>query len=180
MQALWAKVLAGEMNSPGAFSKRTIHALGSLGQGEAYLFRTLCGFIVDLDTSFSFTAQPIIFDSTTDDLVYGAWGINLMSLAALSAAGLIVHKDIGYAIPLNDLPHVRGSYFDGHFTLTPQPHRERPMHISMGEVMLSPVGVELSRICTARPKEGFLDHLAEVWAREGLELVVDVYPSTPF
>ena len=44
MQILWSKVLAGEANSPGTYSKRTVNFLGSLDKSDAFLFQSLCGF----------------------------------------------------------------------------------------------------------------------------------------
>jgi len=44
MQALWAKVLAGEANFPGKYSKRTVNFLASLDKSDAALFANLCGF----------------------------------------------------------------------------------------------------------------------------------------
>jgi hypothetical protein len=38
MQSLWAKVLAGEANSPGSYSKRTVNFLSSLDKSDAQLF----------------------------------------------------------------------------------------------------------------------------------------------
>ena len=45
MQTVWARVLAGEANSPGKFSKRTVNFLDSLDKKEAELFNSLCSFI---------------------------------------------------------------------------------------------------------------------------------------
>ena len=42
MQILWAKILAGESNSPGTYSKHTINSLGSLDKTDAELFMALC------------------------------------------------------------------------------------------------------------------------------------------
>ena len=44
MQALWARILAGEANSPGSYSKRTVNLLGSLDTTDATLFTSLCRF----------------------------------------------------------------------------------------------------------------------------------------
>jgi hypothetical protein len=41
MQILWCKVLAGEANSHGSYSKRTINLLGSIHREEAELLNTL-------------------------------------------------------------------------------------------------------------------------------------------
>src|ERR1039458_6537682 len=44
MQSLWARILAGEANAPGKFSKRTVNLLGSLDKEDATLFSKVCGF----------------------------------------------------------------------------------------------------------------------------------------
>ncbi|MFC1592622.1 DUF2806 domain-containing protein [Chloroflexota bacterium] len=42
MQMLWSRILAGESNSPGTYSKRTINALASFDKVDAELFTKLC------------------------------------------------------------------------------------------------------------------------------------------
>lgn len=44
MQGLWSRVLAGEANIPGTYSKRTVNFLSDLDKAEAELFAKLCGF----------------------------------------------------------------------------------------------------------------------------------------
>jgi hypothetical protein len=44
MQQLWSRLLAGEANAPGAFSKRTVNLLADLDKSDAELFIRLCGF----------------------------------------------------------------------------------------------------------------------------------------
>ena len=44
MQGLWSRVLAGEANLPGTYSKRTVNFLSDLDKGDADLFTSLCGF----------------------------------------------------------------------------------------------------------------------------------------
>ena len=44
MQGLWSRVLAGEANVPGSYSKRTVNFLSDLDKSEANLFANLCGF----------------------------------------------------------------------------------------------------------------------------------------
>ena len=45
MQELWSRVLAGEANAPGTYSKRTVNFLSDLDKAEADLFTKLCGFV---------------------------------------------------------------------------------------------------------------------------------------
>ena len=44
MQSIWSKILAGEANAPGNFSKRTINFMDSLDKKDALLFTKLCDF----------------------------------------------------------------------------------------------------------------------------------------
>ncbi len=43
MQDLWSRVLAGEANAPGTYSKRTVNFLSDLDKIDAELFSKLCG-----------------------------------------------------------------------------------------------------------------------------------------
>ena len=42
MQLIWAKILAGEIQRPGSFSRRTMSAVRNLSQEEAKIFQNLC------------------------------------------------------------------------------------------------------------------------------------------
>jgi len=44
MQGLWSRVLAGQANLPGAYSKRAVNFLSGLDKSEADMFTSLCGF----------------------------------------------------------------------------------------------------------------------------------------
>jgi hypothetical protein len=82
MQSLWAKVLAGEANSPGTYSKRTVNFLGSLDKTDANLFTSLCGFGWGVGNII-----PLIFDSR--EQIYNNQGINFSTLSHLDDIGLV-------------------------------------------------------------------------------------------
>ena len=63
MQDLWSRILAGEANTPGTYSKRTVNFLSDLDKSEAGLFTKLCGFIWDIGG-----LKPLVFDSRGGDL----------------------------------------------------------------------------------------------------------------
>jgi hypothetical protein len=58
---LWSRVLAGEANKPGSYSKRTVNFLSDLDKIDAELFSQLCGFV----WMFS-TLTPLVFDVQVD------------------------------------------------------------------------------------------------------------------
>ena len=47
MQEIWAKVLAGEANAPGTYSKWAVNFLGCIDKRDAELFQNLCSFRLD-------------------------------------------------------------------------------------------------------------------------------------
>ena len=91
MQRLWAKVLAGEVNKPGSFSKRTLEFPSTLEKDEAHLFTRLCSFVVsDLGLP-----TPVILNH--DASIYVQLGINYNSLSHLESIGLIrFHRLTGW------------------------------------------------------------------------------------
>lgn len=54
MQSVWARILAGESNQSGSFSKRTLDAVSKFDKSDADLFTTLC--------RFSTSVGPVVFD----------------------------------------------------------------------------------------------------------------------
>src|SRR5207249_1909827 len=89
MQSLWARILAGQANAPGAFSRRTIDAVGNLEKSDAALFTTLCRFAWMFGPDWS----PLIYD--IDDPVYTRAGINFERLSHLDDIGLITFEAAG-------------------------------------------------------------------------------------
>jgi len=76
MQQLWSRVLAGESNKPGAFSRRTVSLLADLDKQDAELFTRLCGFGWMIGN-----VVPLVFD--VQHVVYNRHGINFDSLGHL-------------------------------------------------------------------------------------------------
>jgi len=88
MQSLWARILAGEANSPGKFSKRTVNLVGSLDKSDATLFSQLCGFVFEIGGP-----TALIFEF--DHKIYNDAGINFHVLDHLESTGLLHLNSIG-------------------------------------------------------------------------------------
>jgi Protein of unknown function (DUF2806) len=83
MQQLWSRLLAGEANAPGAFSRRTVNLLADLDKGDAELFMRLCG----LNWKIQEDLVPLVFDLGSD--IYTRTGITFDMLSHLESLGLI-------------------------------------------------------------------------------------------
>ena len=67
MQDLWSRILAGEANAPGTYTKRTVNFLSDLDKAEADLFTKLCGFV------WMFGGlNPLVLDGTAEIYCLGA------------------------------------------------------------------------------------------------------------
>lgn len=154
MQELWARVLAGEANSPGTYSKRTVNFLADLDKRDAELFSALCsfGWIVD-----NFT--PLVFD--TDDSIYNDKGLNYGTLTHLDSIGLIQFHNMGGFINRHLPKKLTASYCGDLLTLTMP--KEEDNELFIGKVLLMQVGSELALVCHAPGVEGFFDYVKEKW-----------------
>ena len=111
MQELWARVLAGEANNPGSYSRRTVNLLADIEAEDARLFKQLSDFrLIPVDGEASITNEGQIVENfhpssiapslvILDDAhsMYTEKGINFNLLARMEWLGLIRHHAIGYA-----------------------------------------------------------------------------------
>jgi len=89
MQMLWAKILAGEANNPGTFSRRTIEFMSTMDKKDAILFDSLCKSTWDFGTF-----QPLVINH--DDEVFKNINLTFGNLQHLDDIGLISINPTGY------------------------------------------------------------------------------------
>ena len=173
MQELWARILAGEANVPGTYSKRTVNALSDFDKFDADLFAKLCDFIcvLAIDDEGSKYKTPLVFDERAP--IYRQHGIAFVNLLHLDGIGLIRYiMDEGEMVGLSNFSGgVSVSYFDRRLVVKPgtsQNHR-----LSTGRVEFTRVGRELSKICSTKPVEGFWEHMKDYWKDHDLEDLTD-------
>lgn len=156
MQNLWASVLAGEANSPGTYSKRTVNFLGDLDKKDAELFSALCSF-----SWFVSVFTPLIFDVQAS--IYSDKGLNFSTLTHLDNIGLIQFNNISGFLRTSLPKFVTVSYCGEPLNLTME--KEEGNKLNIGKVLLSQVGSELARVCQAPGVDGFVDYVKEKWSK---------------
>jgi len=161
MQQIWGKVLAGEANSPGTYSKRTVNFLGSLDKQEAVLFTKLCGFgwhMGDVTILMYDVKHPI----------YAENGINFSALSHLDDIGFINFesltgfKRMGFPKRISVLYY--GEAINIEFTT------DVGNELETGKVLLTKVGQQMAPICGSEPVPGFMDYVLGRWNAKGLFL----------
>lgn len=161
MQSLWGKVLAGEANSPGTFSKRTVNLLGSLDKRDAQLFTTLCGFAWVVGE-----IAPLIYDAHLP--IYAEREINFDTLSHLDDIGLASFEPLAGFVRIKLPQSIIVSYHG--VPLTIEFNNPENNKIEIGKVTLTQAGTQLVSVCGAKPVDGFYDYVVEKWTKEGLRL----------
>lgn len=162
MQNLWAKVLAGEANGPGSYSKRTVNLLGSLGKEDAIMFNNLCRFCCGIGHRFN----SVVMDHNAS--IYKNNGIVFSNINHLDDIGLISFNHLsGYVWEWQETAEkkVLVHYFGT--TLDVDGNNKKLKELKIGKVLLSQCGQELARICPGDPVEGFTDYLIDYWTKAG-------------
>lgn len=157
MQQLWAKILAGEANSPSRFSKRTVNYMASLDKDDAELFQKLLGFGWAIGE-----VSLLVYDVHHE--IYTAQGINFTTLTHLDEIGLVSFDNLAGFTRI-DLPDKVRAYYYGHpIDLEIKKDQNR---LVVGKVRLSRVGQDLAPVVDAHPVDGFIDYVLEIWREAG-------------
>lgn len=154
MQGLWARVLAGEANEPGTYSKRTVNCLGDLDKVDADLFTKLCAFGWQVGN-----VVPLIFDVQAK--IYEENGITFNALSHLESIGLIQFNHLSGFRRLK-LPKKFYVLYYGQPLPLEMP-KDEDNELQLGHVLLTRVGQELAPICGSKPVDGFLEYVKEKW-----------------
>lgn len=163
VQDVWAKLLAGEADSPGTYSKRAIDVLDSLDSKDIHTFSRLCSFAVIIGT-------PTVLIYDVSDSIYQGNGLSMYDISTLESVGL-VHQSIGYERSgLEQSGHI--SYFEKklyiEFTESQlDPGSPDSYRMSLGTVVISKAGRELLRLVEPHGVEGFPEYLRSKWRALG-------------
>ena len=154
MQDIWAKVLAGEANAPGKYSKRTVNFLGELEKSEAELFQNLCSFGWMVGEFV-----PLIFDAGAE--IYKKKGLNFDTLTHLDSIGLIQFQSLA-GFKITGLRKTFAAVYRGEPLMLELP-KEEMNDVPIGKVLLTKLGKELVTVCPAPRVDGFVDYVKEQW-----------------
>jgi len=155
-QSLWAKVLAGEFNAPGSFSKRTLNVLSMISHFEALTFQQLCKTV----WNFGGTLYPVLSPMPFESL-----GLSHLLLEHLEAAELIKFHDSNQHITIPKSTHggkmqIAVAYFQSLYTLLPS---SEGSDLNMGRVMFTPAGAQLSRIADVEGDQKIEKSIVDAW-----------------
>jgi len=161
MQVLWSKVLAGEANSPGSFSKRTVNNLASIDKTDAESFTSLCSFTWEISVLY-----PLVYDFEAP--IYVDHAINYYTLKHLEDIGLISLESIAEFTRTKLSKVIVIKYYGIPVSIE---FKKRDNNVlKIGHAIFTKAGEELARICGAKPIDGFIDYAIEKWREQGLTI----------
>ena len=150
MQVLWGKVLAGEIERPGAYSLRTLETLRQLSKGEAELFRRVCGmamadgWVVLPDPDINTALVPFNLDF---DSILGLEEAGLLVSHQALARKYDVGERLNSATP--SAVHTNNGILIGLFV-------DEPMKADVPCIIFSQAGRELQKLIEKTPNEPYL------------------------
>ena len=161
MQELWAKLIAGEANQPGTFSRKTVNLMADLDSYTANLFSTYCGFAIDIGKQ---GVPLIVFDQSKElPSIYRDQGIDYQALRVLAEIGLISigfeHLSLTINYTMSGLPETVQLSYGGQTANLRCPDG----FISIGETYPTVIGGQLGRLCAREPVEGFFEFVIDQW-----------------
>lgn len=137
MQKIWARILAGEVESPGRTSLRTLDTLRNMTKRDAKMFRDICDFVFSNDFLFY------------DDSVKGIEALSYNNLLHLQDCGLInVGPNLVKQFSWGESNGTLLTYHGGALHVTG--NESSGKLLTVPEILLTTAGKELSRFveCT--------------------------------
>ncbi|RYZ77142.1 MAG: DUF2806 domain-containing protein [Proteobacteria bacterium] len=165
VQILWSKILAGQANTPGSFSKRSVTIVSTLDKADAHLFSKICSTGID----FGDGLRPLIFSDTDEALL--KIGINHDSIMHLQDIGLLNFGAISnYFTRFQPLPNTRQHvrYFSQNYGLFVDTLPD--WKLNFGKVRLTHSGKELAKISGATEQPEYFEHALTELRKTGIRI----------
>jgi hypothetical protein len=154
MQQIWANILAGEANSPGAFSKKTIDLVSTIDKYDAALFTKFCRVVWNFGE-----LVPVVLDH--GDEIYLKIGLKFSDFAHLQYLGLINFEPLGGFVRQGTPEKFVIRYYGTAVELT---RPESADALPVGKALFTKAGSELAVISGSVRSEEYLSYIIDQWA----------------
>ena len=161
MATLWARILAGEANSPGSYSRKIVNILADMDKSDAIAFRNLCRFQVMRFTPGRGIERniPLVIDPR--ESIYTSNGVDDDRLRILASLGFINHGGLPNVPSGNCFAYSKGWLLNYASNQSPQ----------LGGTSFTYSGEQMSKLCLpVESPEGFESYLLETWTQQGCNI----------
>ena len=164
MQNTWARILAGEANNPGSFSRKSVNLLADLDQHDAEAFSFVCNY------AWHIRGIPRLLIYDLNHPTYAGSGLHNGVCSHLDDLGLIRYTDPIFSYNNVEIGDAF-SYLNRSVKLTELNAQSR---LSIGHAEFTLAGIQLYAVCEIAPVEGFYEYVLQQWSEQGFSTV-----STP-
>ncbi len=156
MQNLWARILAGEANTPGSFSKRTVNFLNDFDKFDAETFQLVCRYACRVN------GKPFPYIHNINSEPYTRHDLTSRRIAHLENIGL-VETMIPHFSATPTGPNYILEYNKKQVTV---PFNNSYGPLPIGHVYFSKTGRELYSLCNSEPVDGLFDQIINFLDKE--------------
>lgn len=159
VQEIWARILAEEVNKPGAFSRRTINELESFSKNDAEDFMKICSYV------WEGVGKPFIAIFDIENPLFKNDNVYYDTLLNLSNIGTIRLNDSS-SLSLRSIPdEIEPTYFNKSKRLKFQ--SEGYPQLPIGIVTFTKMGLELFQIVNAEMNVDYYNDTLVNWNKAG-------------
>ena len=151
------RLIAGEVVSPGSFSRRTVRVLRDLESLDFSRFTALC--------RFTFALGPLVFEPSA--AIYTSAGLNFGILQELDSLGLINFQGVG-EYSQTDMPPKFAVNYGNQVMKIELPQGQAVLRL--GHAVFTDSGRRLMPLARAEIVPGFADYVAEKWRAFGCKV----------
>jgi hypothetical protein len=153
MQTHWSKLLSDEANNPGSISKKTIETFYMMDKKDALLYTKL------LTYGWMFGNSVTIMIDDIQNNIYSKNGIDFSSLSHLEDMGLIKFNTLSGFKRMGFPKHIGILYYGNLVQI--EFNKETDNDIEIGKVLLTNVGLELSKIVNAQMDNEYFEYMKD-------------------
>jgi hypothetical protein len=184
MQAMFARILSGEIRKPSTYSIKTVKLLGQLDTRAAGLFRKLCSLSISLRIPGRILdARVVALEGNAGSNSLRDYGLSFDNLNVLHEYGLIIpdynsYMDYRASCAINNAVALPFTYQSKPWALVPSPERKPEQELRLHGVALSRSGVELLNVVDIDKDDRYTQALQSYLVKQNLTMApVEVPPG---
>lgn len=163
MQALWGKILAGEIKQPKTYSLRTLELIRNLSKNEADTFMKVANYAIKSG------GKSYLFKGNDDETLNEKYQISYMDIALLTEVGLIQTGDFVNHQLLQQTIDSQRVFIAGNIILLANIKANTPT-IKMPVHVFSSSGNELLKLINTTPSIEYLTYFANSIKNDNVEI----------
>lgn len=164
MQALWGRILAGEIKSPKSYSLRTLELLKNLSKDEAECFMKFCQAKVNSGNTY------FIHNNDNGKLIETEFGITFNDRLLMTELGLISSEnnlEFSYRPTLQSKVTIVMNYGKKGIVLY---RGENVPKQAISVLLFTKTGIELSRLIEQKPNQNYIETICSSFNHDNVKI----------